>query len=718
MGINNRNRAFSALAFFTFVCLSLSTASSVMRLDVFHEVLEKYQVGDGQTVLPEAKLAEYLDAVLDRFSCVVNGTVVPGLEAETAVSTCHEKLCMDTKEVMAIAGGNVTSGGVTEEQFHTVSMVTLHFLSKGKHPCGATLKPRAGALTLTSIKNEVVSRLSGSDGHLTEKGVQSFLTALSKLYEGTEHGHSDEVHKNEGTRASRRKRSTTEGHEGHDHAEDGKPRVMEAKCLSADAVLYYLNAEQKVNVSAAEKIEDFATVILYLMSQASAIEDSCRQLPRPEEIVSALMKRLSGHADTLTQQDVQQLMELLQIVPNTGHQDTDSHAGHDHRRRRRSADHSDSSLDHLLSRVRRQAATTNTTATKCYSRAELSAIFDLGDTLTAEQLTRLTPALLYQKLYTQCVTQDTHKEEASSLKWLYGILTVLIVCLCSLLGVVMVPCMKSSVYRLGMALFVGLAVGTLTGDAILHLIPSATGVHAHGNQDGHNHAVGPVVVEDYIWFSLVILAGIYGFYLLEAFFICFWKPMGAKEDGHGHSHDVELNMATDSKAPVEPKEDSKTKNTGNVSLTVMIILGDAVHNFADGLAIGAAFSANTGVGIATGIAVFCHELPHELGDFAVLLKNGLTVRRALMWNLVSSLTAFLGLFISLAVATDDQVQTWIFAVTAGMFLYIALADLMPQITASNNCQDRPVFALNNVGLLLGVFIMLIIAIFEERIIIE
>ncbi len=66
----------------------------------------------------------------------------------------------------------------------------------------------------------------------------------------------------------------------------------------------------------------------------------------------------------------------------------------------------------------------------------------------------------------------------------------------------------------------------------------------------------------------------------------------------------------------------------------MVIFGDGIHNLADGLAIGAAFTQSGVFGIATSIAILCHELPHEIGDFAMLLKAGMTVRQAIFYNIV------------------------------------------------------------------------------------
>jgi zinc and cadmium transporter len=113
-------------------------------------------------------------------------------------------------------------------------------------------------------------------------------------------------------------------------------------------------------------------------------------------------------------------------------------------------------------------------------------------------------------------------------------------------------------------------------------------------------------------------------------------------------------------------------------VTWLILLGDALHNLLDGLAVGAAFVIDARLGFSTFFATAVHELPQELGDFAVLVDGGWSPRRALGLNLLASLTYLLGGIMALAAATMADVR-WLVAVAAGQFLYIGAADLVPEV---------------------------------------
>lgn len=164
-----------------------------------------------------------------------------------------------------------------------------------------------------------------------------------------------------------------------------------------------------------------------------------------------------------------------------------------------------------------------------------------------------------------------------------------------------------------------------------------------------------------------------------------------------------------------PREPTAAASAELRLLPYVITLGDAVHNFADGLAVGAAFAASWKTGLATSLAVFCHELPHELGDFAALLQAGLSVRQALVLNLASALTAFAGLYVALAVGVGEESEVWILAVASGLFLYVALCDMLPAILKVRDPRPWLLFLLHNVGLLGGWTFVLLLSLYEDDI---
>ncbi|CAH8532372.1 unnamed protein product [Heterobilharzia americana] len=173
------------------------------------------------------------------------------------------------------------------------------------------------------------------------------------------------------------------------------------------------------------------------------------------------------------------------------------------------------------------------------------------------------------------------------------------------------------------------------------------------------------------------------------------KPHGHH---HGHSHDLSSVRA----------------------IAYTIIAGDGLHNFCDGIAIGAAFANDIRGGLSTSIAVLCHELPHELGDFAVLLHAGMSVKSALFYNLLSSILCAAGMILGFLLGGMHSLDTWIFMLAAGMFVYIALVDMMPelstnQLKGNRRChQPSILFLWQNLGILLGFCIMLLIAFYENE----
>jgi zinc and cadmium transporter len=176
--------------------------------------------------------------------------------------------------------------------------------------------------------------------------------------------------------------------------------------------------------------------------------------------------------------------------------------------------------------------------------------------------------------------------------------------------------------------FVSYATGTLLGSAFLGMIPKAM-----------NHSSSLSI-------SATILIGIILFFLLEKLVI--WR----------HCH----------------KENCETHTRAGP----LILIGDAFHNFVDGAVIAAAFLSDIRLGMVTSIAVIAHEIPQEMGDFAILLQSGYTRRKALLYNLISSISSFPGAVTAyFYLKTEQVVVPFVLALSAASFIYIALADLIP-----------------------------------------
>ncbi|WP_305909498.1 ZIP family metal transporter [Methylomarinum sp. Ch1-1] len=162
--------------------------------------------------------------------------------------------------------------------------------------------------------------------------------------------------------------------------------------------------------------------------------------------------------------------------------------------------------------------------------------------------------------------------------------------------------------------------------------------------------------------SGTILIGILLFFILEKLLI--WR--------HCHSHSCEAHL--------DDGHDHHDHSHGRRSTGVLIILGDSMHNFVDGVLIAAAFLTDTHLGIVTSLAVAAHEIPQEVGDFAILLESGYSKGKALFYNILASLTTVIGGVLAYFSLEDlHDLLPYFLTLAASSFIYIAVADLIPSL---------------------------------------
>lgn len=476
----------------------------------------------------------------------------------------------------------------------------------------------------------------------------------------------------------------------------------------------------------------------------------------------------------------------------------------------------------------------------CLSPVELLQLSDIEssrNTILPQELIQICPVILYELSERHCVTSDSgdhhehhhHHGGSSSVgtglvpstkvfnshALLYGSLAVLVISVSGILCVAIIPIIQKYFYQHFLHFFMALAIGSLTGDALLHLLPHAITEVVMNDHKGHSHDE-PHGHQGTVWIGLTTLGGIGVFYLIERLInaltqwrrqglptirvqgslkgsnefgnerlrlqvksLTYGEPNGVTEqsvnmipsngddDGDdkllAENHQTKLTiiqsnndanipmvairndpstlmkqvrLATANNRSLSPLRrssviitDHRVQHHGHghshahlhevpetiSAMAWMVIAGDGLHNFSDGMAIGAAFASSLVGGMSTSIAVFCHELPHELGDFAMLLKAGMKVHQALLYNTLSSILCFIGMLVGLFIGNLSLANAWVFAAVAGMFLYIALVDMVPELNSKNCHAFNGVtkFWIHLLGLGTGVTIMGVIAVYEH-----
>ena len=223
---------------------------------------------------------------------------------------------------------------------------------------------------------------------------------------------------------------------------------------------------------------------------------------------------------------------------------------------------------------------------------------------------------------------------------LYAILAATAVSLLSFVGVFALSLREETLDSI-LFFLLSFSAGSILGAAFLELLPESLGL-----------------VEGSLVFIYVIL-GYLGFFFLERFVYWF----------HGHIHGHEPRSEVDPRVTVK-------------EFVYLNLVGDGIHNFLDGLAIGASFLISLSIGLSTTIAVVFHEIPQEIGDFGVLVYGGLSRKRALLFNFLSALTALLGVLVSSYFL--QGFTGLLLAFTAGGFVYLAASELIPEIKKEEN----------------------------------
>ena len=244
---------------------------------------------------------------------------------------------------------------------------------------------------------------------------------------------------------------------------------------------------------------------------------------------------------------------------------------------------------------------------------------------------------------------------------------------------------KSSSYPIHPGLLNSLlsfAAGGLLGDVFIHLIPHALEDlanqehshghhghshshhgHSHSHHDHHHgHSHGSPSLLDFLdgahLFGLYVIAGIFVFFMIE--------KISRSISGHSHSH----------------THQDANKQAKRVS-GILNLISDASHNFTDGLALSASFFQSIQLGISTTVAILIHEIPHEIGDYAILIQSGMSHKKAIMMQFFTAVGAFMGTTLGVLLQTGQaSLKTstnWILPFTAGGFIYVALVSIIPEL---------------------------------------
>ncbi|XP_059146142.1 metal cation symporter ZIP14-like, partial [Physella acuta] len=346
----------------------------------------------------------------------------------------------------------------------------------------------------------------------------------------------------------------------------------------------------------------------------------------------------------------------------------------------------------------------------------VSAIPIALNTLSSENCSRGAVEHTYHGRYKK------HPTTAEAWGYSFGFASLII--LISNIGACLGPIMERRFFKRLLQFLVAMGAGSLASTSLLVLLPESFDI---------------IAIEElgnaYIWKASVAIISIYVFFSLERILktVLYKRKL---EDA-----DVSFTVSTQENGvnvPLTEKKQLTEKNEhahshlpnedmgAKMTLAWMVMAGDVIHNFVDGLSIGAAFTEDITLGISISLAIICEELPHELADIAILLHSGLSIKKSLFINFLSACVCLVGLVIGVFLGSNiAEASKWIFAIAGGLFLYVPLVDMLPDMSnhldtllARGGHEAKVVAVLHAAGLLIGAGIIIFIVNISSFIVVE
>jgi len=344
---------------------------------------------------------------------------------------------------------------------------------------------------------------------------------------------------------------------------------------------------------------------------------------------------------------------------------------------------------------------------------------------------------------------DEHHEGGGSQSmatiWFNAMMATLLISAAPFFILFLIPLDKSAENQWLLKIMLAFASGGLLGDAFLHLIPHAMMAaqepggegHGHSHSHGHSHGEGAEHGPHDMSVGLGVLAGVLAF-------LCVEKLVRIMKGGHAHSHNikpVEKKEEDGKKKSTEEKKKKKAKDSDNEDTEetkeekdsakkvekkkevavqeeeedikvagYLNLAADCFHNFTDGLAVGASFLAGESIGMITTLTILFHEVPHEIGDFAILIQSGVPRNKAIMLQLLTAVGAITGCAVSLILGgATEAAASLTLPFTAGGFIYIATVHVIPELLEGASFKQS---MMEVMAMLAGIGMMIIIAQYE------